>query len=238
MKQMEPLAQAADAAHYDLSVLTLFLQADWVVKAVMIGLAFASVWCWAVIFNRAAVFAQTQRAIRRFEKSFASDPSFGALEEQFATHRHGLAPIFAAGIAEWRQSMNEKAWATDGIRSRVSLVVELALTEESAALQRRLSVLATVGSAAPFIGLFGTVWGIMNAFTAIAASEDTSLAVVAPGIAEALFATALGLLAAIPAVIAYNKLSSDAARLTAQMESFADRYMALVSRKLDAGEVV
>lgn len=235
---MEPLAQIAESAHYDLSVMTLFMQADWVVKAVMLGLALASIWCWAVIFNRMAVYGRAQRAIKTFEKAFAAREPLSELHSRFATFEHGLAPIFSAGIEEWRQSVEEEAAAAEGIRSRISLVVELALTQQSEILQKRLPILATVGSAAPFIGLFGTVWGIMNAFTAIAASEDTSLAVVAPGIAEALFATALGLLAAIPAVIAYNKLSSDAARLTGQMEGFADRYLALVSRKLDAGETV
>jgi biopolymer transport protein TolQ len=235
---MEPLHQAAQHAPYELSVMALFMQADWVVKLVMLGLVVASIWCWAVILNRVAVYARTQRAIKTFETAFAAQQPLYELEKRFAALDHGLAPIFASGFQEWQQSVKEKALAADGIRSRISLVVELALTQQSQSLQSRLPILATVGSAAPFIGLFGTVWGIMNAFTAIAASKDTSLAVVAPGIAEALFATALGLLAAIPAVIAFNKLSADAARLTAQMESFADRYMALISRKIDAGETV
>lgn len=234
---METLPLAADAAAYEFSVVALFMEADWIVKAVMIGLALASVWCWAVIFNRLGVYASVKRATKLFEKSFAETSSLTDLHASFATSQIGVAPVFVAAMDEWQKSAGLQS-ARDGIKSRIEMALDLAVSEQSEVLAQRLGVLATVGSAAPFIGLFGTVWGIMNAFTAIASSSDTSLAVVAPGIAEALFATALGLVAAIPAVIAYNKLSSDAASLTGRFEGFADRLSALISRKLDAGEMV
>jgi len=231
---MDPVSVVGESAQYEFSLFALFLAADWVVKSVMIGLGFASIWCWAVILNRATLFNRARRDSREFEKAFASGQTLEDLHQHFATRKGGMAAILTAAMDEWQKSHATKAAAPDGLRGRLEIALDLAVTEQSEALESRLGILATVGSAAPFIGLFGTVWGIMNAFTAIAAASDTSLAVVAPGIAEALFATALGLLAAIPAVIAYNKLSADAGKLIARLEGFADRLTVILSRNLDA----
>ncbi|GLQ54646.1 protein TolQ [Devosia nitrariae] len=227
------------AAAHELSLVGLFLQADWVVKSVMIGLVLASVWCWAIIANRVAAFARTRRAMAAFDNAFASGRPLAELRRDYqGKQASALAAVFIAGMDEWDKSHAADAARAGGLQSRLEIVLDLAVAEESAELEKRLGFLATIGSAGPFVGLFGTVWGIMNAFTAIAAAENTSLAVVAPGIAEALFATALGLLAAIPAVIAYNQLSADAGKLTARLEGFADRLTALLSRQLDAGRAL
>lgn len=231
---METIPLIADTSTYEFSLFALFFSADWVVKSVMIGLAVASIWCWAVIFNRVAVFTRAKRDLKTFEEAFSSGQSLDELHIRFATLSRGVAAVFVAAMDEWEASRARNTASPDGLRTRIEIALDLAVVEQSEILERRLGILATVGSAAPFVGLFGTVWGIMNAFTAIAAAENTSLAVVAPGIAEALFATALGLLAAIPAVIAYNKLSSDSAKLIGRLESFADRFTAQLSRDLDA----
>ncbi len=226
----------SDVVH-DFSLLGLFLQADWVVKGVMIGLFLASIWCWAIIANRTISYSRSQQKMRIFEKAFAGGASFEQLRDLAHTQGGGLSAVFAAAMDEWEKSHAQQAANAPGLQSRLELVLDLAVSEQSQALEKQLGFLATIGSAGPFVGLFGTVWGIMNAFTAIAAAENTSLAVVAPGIAEALLATALGLLAAIPAVIAYNKLSADAGNLIARMEGFADRLAAMLSRQLDARKV-
>ncbi len=219
---------------HDFSLFGLFMQADWVVKSVMLGLLFASIWCWAVIANRTLAYSRSQQQMRSFEQAFASGASFEDLRALARAQNGGLSAVFVAAMDEWEKSHAQQAANAPGLQSRLELVLDLAVSEESQALEKQLGFLATIGSAGPFIGLFGTVWGIMNAFTAIAAAENTSLAVVAPGIAEALLATALGLLAAIPAVIAYNKLSADAGNLIARMEGFSDRLAAMLSRQLDA----
>lgn len=224
------------ATAHDFSMWALFLQADWVVKSIMIGLVLASVWCWAVIANRSALYTRARRDMMAFDKAFARGLSLEDLRrESSGGEPEGLAAVLAAGLDEWDRSHQAAAARPEGLKARLDIALDLAVSEEAHKLQKRLGLLATIGSAGPFVGLFGTVWGIMNAFTAIASAENTSLAVVAPGIAEALLATALGLLAAIPAVIAYNKLSADAARLTARLDAFADRLAALLSRQLDAG---
>ena len=170
----------------------------------------------------------------RFEQNFWSGQSLEELYGQLSGRTNtGLAALFVAAMREWRRSHEAGALSRAGVESRVSRVLDVTIRREASRLENRLLFLATVGSSAPFVGLFGTVWGIMNSFTAIAASESTNLAVVAPGIAEALFATALGLLAAIPAVIAYNKLSSDVTALTDRLEAFADEFTAILSRQLD-----
>jgi biopolymer transport protein TolQ len=215
----------------------LFMQADWVVKGVMIGLLVASIACWSVIFSKLAAYARARREMRSFDRLFASGESLPNIYARVRDGKsEGLGALFAAAMDEWNGSHAVNAANPAGLQIRLRMVLDSAIATETARLDCRLSVLATVGSAAPFIGLFGTVWGIMNAFTAIAAAESTSLSVVAPGIAEALFATALGLLAAIPAVIAYNKLSSDSGKLIARLEAFADRVAVLLSRQLDARE--
>ncbi len=232
---METLVPAAGAAHGELSMFALFMQADWVVKSVMIGLLLASVACWAVIFAKAAAYRKARREMRDFDRIFASGEPLTAIYHRLKDRpRSGLGALFAAAMEEWNGSHAENAATSGGLQARLRIVLDTTIAEESEKLERSLSLLATVGSAAPFIGLFGTVWGIMNAFTAIAAQASTSLTVVAPGIAEALFATALGLLAAIPAVIAYNKLSGDSGRLIGRLEGFADRVAVLLSRQLDS----
>jgi biopolymer transport protein TolQ len=217
-----------------LSVWALFMQAGWVVKLVMIGLLAASIWTWAIVIDKLISFARMRRALNRFEQVFWSGQS---LEELYKTlgdrQTVGMDSIFVAAMREWKKSFEKGARSPLGLQNRIDKAMDLALTREMERLEGRLGFLATVGSAAPFVGLFGTVIGIMTSFQAIAGSKSTSLAVVAPGIAEALLATAIGLLAAIPAVIAYNKLSSDAGKLSARMEGFADEFSAILSRQID-----
>ncbi len=222
---------------HSFSMLALFMQADWVVKSVMLGLLLASIWCWAIIANRISTYAKARRDMAAFDRAFASGKPLAELRGEYAgAGATGLSAVFLAAMDEWDKSHAQQAASAGGLQSRLEIALDLAVTEQSAELEKSLGFLATIGSAGPFVGLFGTVWGIMNAFTAIASAENTSLAVVAPGIAEALLATALGLLAAIPAVIAYNKLNADAGKLIGRLEAFADRLVALLSRQLDAGK--
>ena len=229
------VAAGAAAPAHELSMFALFLEADWVVKSVMIGLLVASVACWAVIISKLAAYAGARREMKAFDRIFASGEPLGAIYQRIRDKpRHGLSALFAAAMEEWNGSHADNAANPAGLQARLRIVLDTTIAAETERLDRNLTILATTGSAAPFIGLFGTVWGIMNSFTAIAAEKSTSLSVVAPGIAEALFATALGLLAAIPAVIAYNKLSGDSGRLIGRLEAFADRVSVLLSRQLDA----
>ena len=229
---MDELALAAPGG--DLSIWALFWQAGWVVKFVMIGLLAASVWTWAIIVDKIVAYGRMRSALNRFEQIFWSGQS---LEELYRTLSEkktaGMGSIFVAAMREWKKSFEKGARSPIGLQNRIDKAMDLALTREMERLEGRLGFLATIGSAAPFIGLFGTVVGIMTSFQAIAGSKSTSLAVVAPGIAEALLATAIGLLAAIPAVIAYNKLSSDAGKLAVRMEGFADEFSAILSRQID-----
>ena len=219
----------------DFSLLALFLSADWVVKTVMIGLLAASVWCWAIIVDKTLLYGRAGREMNRFERVFWSGQSLEDLYRQMADKSTaGLGAIFVAAMKEWKRSHEQNAASYLGVQARLEKVLDVAIARESEGLEKRLGFLATVASASPFIGLFGTVWGIMNSFTSIAASKSTNLAVVAPGIAEALFATALGLLAAIPATIAYNKLSGDANKLVGRLEGFADEFSTILSRQLEA----
>lgn len=225
---------AALAAPGDFSLLALFLEAHIVVKIVMIGLVIASLWCWAIIFYKSVAFARMRRKIRAFEDEFWSGQS---LEELYRAQddgdQQGLSAIFVAAMREWKRSHEGTKPALSSLAQRIDRVMTMTLAREGEEMEKGLMVLASTGSAAPFIGLFGTVWGIMSSFQAIAASESTNLAVVAPGIAEALLATALGLLAAIPATIFYNKLAADVSRLTQHMEGFADEFLAILSREID-----
>jgi len=219
----------------DFSLLHLFLSADIVVKVVMLGLLAASVWCWAIIVDKQLLYGRANRQMNNFERVFWSGQSLEDLFQQMQERPSvGLGAIFVAAMKEWKRSHEQNAASYLGVQQRLDKVLDVAITRESEGLERRLGFLATVASASPFIGLFGTVWGIMNSFTSIAASKSTNLAVVAPGIAEALFATALGLLAAIPATIAYNKLSADANKLVSRLESFADEFSTILSRQLEA----
>ncbi len=219
------------------SFLELFLQAHIVVQVVMIGLVLSSVWCWAIIFEKLGSFRRARREADRFEGMFWSAHS---LDELYTNISRGKQPIataalFLAAMREWNRSVSVEGGirALGGIQMRVEKVMDVTISREMDRLEQRLLFLATVGSTAPFVGLFATVWGIMTSFQAIAVSKNTSLAVVAPGIAEALFATAIGLVAAIPAVIFYNKFSADAARLSQRLEAFADEFSAIVSRQVD-----
>lgn len=218
----------------DHSLWGLFMQAGLIVKLVMIGLVVASVWTWAIIIDKAIAFKRMNMALNRFEQVFWSGQSLEELYRTLAERKTtGMGAIFVAAMREWKKSFEKGAKSPLGLQTRIDKAMELATSREMDRLEGRLGFLASVGSAAPFIGLFGTVVGIMTSFQAIAGSKSTNLAVVAPGIAEALLATALGLLAAIPAVIAYNKLSADAGKLGARMEGFSDEFSAILSRQID-----
>ncbi|MCX7305952.1 MAG: protein TolQ [Hyphomicrobiales bacterium] len=217
-----------------LSVWHLFAQAGWVVKLVMIGLLAASIWTWAIVVDKLIAFSRMRGALNRFEQIFWSGQSLEELYRTLADRKTpGMGAIFVAAMREWKKSFEKGAKSPLGLQMRIDKAMDLALTREMEKLEGRLGFLATIGSAGPFIGLFGTVVGIMTSFQAIAGSKSTNLAVVAPGIAEALLATAIGLLAAIPAVIAYNKLSSDAGKIGVRMEGFADEFSAILSRQID-----
>ncbi len=217
-----------------LSIWALFAQAGWVVKLVMIGLLCASVWTWAIVVDKLIGYARMRASLNRFEQTFWSGQSLEELYKTLSERKtNGMGSIFVAAMREWKKSFEKGAKSPLGLQTRIDKAMDLALTREMERLEGRLGFLATIGSAAPFIGLFGTVVGIMTSFQAIAGSKSTNLAVVAPGIAEALLATAIGLLAAIPAVIAYNKLSSDAGKIGMRMEGFADEFSAILSRQID-----
>jgi biopolymer transport protein TolQ len=234
MNPTDVASEALAAPTGDISLIGLFLQAHIVVKVVMLGLLFASVWCWAIIIDKQMLITRTRRAMNRFEEVFWSGQSLEELYRSLAGRaNNALASLFVAAMREWKRSHEGDRPAIASLAQRIDRVMDVTIQRETERLEKRLLVLATVGSSAPFIGLFGTVWGIMTSFQAIAASKNTSLAVVAPGIAEALFATALGLLAAIPAVIAYNKLSAEVTQLGGRMEGFADEFAAILSRQID-----
>lgn len=228
-------ASSVPAIQADLSALTLFLEAHIVVQLVMLGLLLASLWSWAIIVEKMILLRRTKRETDDFEHVFWSGQS---LEELYQSIGKGstrsMAALFVAAMREWKRSVESNPKPLAGLQMRVEKVLYVALSRETDRLERRLLFLATVGSTAPFVGLFGTVWGIINSFQAIAASKSTNLAVVAPGIAEALFATALGLLAAIPAVIFYNKFTHEVSRHAQRLESFADEFSAILSRQMDA----
>ena len=214
----------------------LIAQADAVVKLVILVLVVASLWCWAVIFDKLFQLWRLRAKTRSFERSFWSGGTLDELyRRQGRTADHPMAAMFASAMEVWwdARSSDDPA-ARDGVLERIERVMTLTRDRELDHLERHLGWLATIGSTAPFVGLFGTVWGIMNSFLGIAGAQNTSLAVVAPGIAVALLATGLGLLAAIPAVIFYNKLSADANRITGGYEAFADEFSTILSRQLDA----
>jgi biopolymer transport protein TolQ len=230
------VAQSALPVSADLSILSLFLQAHWVVKLVMIGLLACSIWVWAIAIDKILLFSRTRRAMDRFEQAFWSGQS---LEELYRTlsakPTHSMAALFVAAMREWKRSFEGHARSYAGLQARIEKVMDVTIMREIDRLERRLLVLATVGSAGPFVGLFGTVWGIMNSFIGISKAHTTNLAVVAPGIAEALLATALGLVAAIPAVVMYNMFSRWTAGYRAQHADAAAAILRIVSRDLDRG---
>jgi biopolymer transport protein TolQ len=218
----------------DLSLFHLFWQAHWLVKTVMTGLIVCSVWVWAIAIDKTLLFSRIRKAAERFEQAFWSGQSLEELYKSLAAKPgHSTGALFVAAMREWKRSLEGQARSFAGLQMRIEKVMDVAIAREVEHMERRLLVLATVGSAGPFIGLFGTVWGIMTSFQSIAASKNTSLAVVAPGIAEALFATAIGLVAAIPATIFYNKFTSEVNRQTQRLEGFADEFTAILSRQID-----
>jgi biopolymer transport protein TolQ len=218
----------------DLSLFGLFWQAHWIVKGVMLGLLAASVWVWAIVIDKILLFTRSNRAMNRFEQAFWSGQSIEELYRALSGKpTQSMAALFVAAMREWKRSFESQSRSFAGLQMRIEKVMDVSIAREIDRLERRLLVLATVGSAGPFVGLFGTVWGIMTSFQAIAASKNTSLAVVAPGIAEALFATAIGLIAAIPATIFYNKFTSEVNRQAQRLEGFADEFSAILSRQID-----
>lgn len=226
--------EAAPLAGQELSLWGLFWQAHIVVQLVMIGLAGASIYSWAIIIDKTVTFRRLNRAMDRFEEVFWSGQSledlYRSLHDRPTT---GMASVFVSAMRELKRSFEGTARAFGSLPQRIDKVLDVTIQREVDRLESRLIFLASIGSAGPYLGLFGTVWGVMTAFTAIAASNNTSLAVVAPGIAEALFATAIGLFAAIPAVIAYNKLQSEVSRAQSRMEGFADEFSAILVRQVD-----
>ncbi len=233
---MDPIAVApVVGGGPQISLWHLLFQASWPVFLVMVGLALASVWCWAIIFEKFYAVRKMNAANDRFESTFWSGQSLEDLYNAMANRANsGLSAIFIAAMQEWKRSQGSAMRAGfAGVQKRIEKVMDVAIQKEMGGLESRLLFLATVGSAGPFVGLFGTVWGIMTAFQGIATSQNTNLAVVAPGIAEALFATAIGLVAAIPATIFYNMYSADAAKIGMRLENFADEFSAIISRQLD-----
>ena len=228
-------------ANLNFSVWSLFLRADWIVKGVLILLVMASIWCWAIIFEKVMGLKRLNEGADEFEAVFWSGGSLDQLYDRIgAQPREPMSAVFIAAMREWRRQPSRGFGALDSARAsmaeRIDRVMQITLAREMERAERNMTFLATTGSTAPFIGLFGTVWGIMNSFQAIALSKNTNLAVVAPGIAEALFATALGLLAAIPAVVAFNKLSKDLDRYAGRLESFAGEFSAILSREMEQAE--
>jgi len=221
-----------------LSMWSLFLQADLVVKSVMVLLLLASFWSWAVIFDKVLKLRRLSREANAFEESFWSGGSIDDLYDRIG-NRPGdpMAATFSAAMLEWRRSAARGLIISGALQAtlkeRIEKVMQVTVAREMERAERYMSFLATVGSTATFVGLFGTVWGIMNSFESIAASKNTSLAVVAPGIAEALFTTALGLVAAIPAVVGYNKITSDVGNYANRLENFATEFSAILSRQLE-----
>ncbi|WP_158807689.1 protein TolQ [Beijerinckia sp. L45] len=234
MNPADVASTVAAAPVAEVTVLGMFLQASLIVKFVMLGLMGASVWSWAIIINKSILFARTQRAMDKFEQIFWSGTS---LEELYTTLSSrpatGMSSLFVAAMREWKRSVQNVGSSFMGLQARIDKVLDVSISREVEKLESNLLFLATVASAGPFVGLFGTVWGIMTSFRSIAASKNTSLAVVAPGIAEALLATALGLFAAIPALVAYNKLQGEVAKKQARMEGFADEFSSILSRQID-----
>ncbi len=218
----------------DLSLIPLFLQADIVVKFVMLLLVIASVWVWAIVFEKITTLRRVNRLASTFEDRFWSGGSLEDLyDQEGARPTHPMAAVFGAAMGEWRRSSRVAGadMARGSVADRIDRAANVTVTREMERLERWMVFLASVGSIAPFVGLFGTVWGIMHAFSGIAAMHNTSLAVVAPGIAEALFATAIGLVAAIPAVLAYNQISTSLARFASRLEGFGVEFGAILSRQ-------
>jgi biopolymer transport protein TolQ len=227
-------AASAPSSPTDVSFLSLFWHAHWIVQGVMLGLLACSIWVWAIAVEKWVLYRRTRNSMDRFEKTFWSGQSLEELYRTVSTRpSHSMAALFVAAMREWKRSFEGHVRSFAGLQMRIEKVMDVTIAREVERLERHLLVLATVGSAGPFVGLFGTVWGIMTSFQSIAASKNTSLAVVAPGIAEALFATAIGLVAAIPATIFYNKFISEVNKQSQRLEGFADEFAAILSRQID-----
>lgn len=236
---VDAAALAGSVGGHDLSMLGLFLMADIVVKFVMLLLVVSSVWCWVVIFEKRATLSRLSKRAKKFEDAFWSGEPLDKLYHRIKKSPHDpLLKTFSAGMEEWQNTVQSGIPAREelqaSLRQRVERAMNITINREMDKLERGMTFLATVGSTAPFIGLFGTVWGIMNSFKSIAATNNTSLAVVAPGMAEALFATALGLVAAIPAVIAYNGYSNRLNRYAGRLDAFVTEFTAILSRHLES----
>jgi biopolymer transport protein TolQ len=227
----------AGMATHDMSMWGLFLQADLIVKSVMMLLFGLSIWCWAIIIEKYLRLRRLNGAASKFEDNFWSGGSLDVLYDKIGgTPQDPMSAVFGAAMREWRRTRELGSGIGERVGSlmqRIDRVMDVTVNREMTRVERQMTVLASTAATAPFIGLFGTVWGIMNSFQSIAASKNTNLAVVAPGIAEALFATALGLVAAIPAVIAYNKISRDLDRYAQRLDDFATEFSAIISRQLE-----
>ena len=233
---VDAMTLAGSTGALDFGMLALFERADLIVKSVIILLLLASLWCWAIIFEKWIGVRRLNKRSNAFEKTFWSGQSLDDLYDRISAEpRDPMSSVFVAAMREWRRSPSKSGigGATISLAERIDRVMHITVQREMDRVERYMTFLATTGSTAPFIGLFGTVWGIMNSFQSIALSKNTSLAVVAPGIAEALFATALGLLAAIPAVVAYNKLSRDLDRYAGRLDNFAVEFGAILSREME-----
>ncbi len=220
----------------DLSMWSLFWQADMVVKSVILALLCASIWCWAIIFEKFFRLRRLNAQASEFESSFWSGGAIDDLYDRMgAQPRDPMSAVFVAAMREWRRALArggaEGRSSSFGLQERMDRVMHITASRELERVERYMTFLASTGSTAPFVGLFGTVWGIMNSFQSIGLTKNTSLAVVAPGIAEALFATALGLLAAIPAVLAYNMLSREIDRYSSRLMGFSEEFLAILSRQ-------
>jgi biopolymer transport protein TolQ len=230
---MNQIMNLLAAAPTRLDPVELFLQADVVVQAVMLGLLLASVWTWMIIISFAMKIGRLKTQGDAYEKQFWEAENLEQLQKSVADRDIPASRVAGAGLKEWRRSTKAAKIDREGTRDRLRMAMDMQVAEEADGLAKRLGFLATVGSVAPFVGLFGTVWGIMNSFFQIGAQQNSSLAVVAPGISEALFATAIGLFAAIPAVIAYNRLTQSVNSLEARLHRFAERFNMSLSRQLE-----
>jgi biopolymer transport protein TolQ len=235
LTDLSGVTTAIEVMAHDLSLWGLFMSADFIVKIVIIGLLAASFWSWTIIFNKGVRLRNLFSSATQFEDSFWSGGSLDVLYDRIGTRpRDPMSAIFSAAMREWKRT-TESGRSSVTLQERIERAMQVTSSREMDKLERHMGFLASLGSTATFIGLFGTVWGIMNSFQSIAAAQNTSLAVVAPGIAEALFATAIGLVAAIPAVIAYHKLSLELNRYANRLDSFSNEFTAIISRQLEEG---
>lgn len=229
-----------ETSHSSLSMYEMFLDADLFMKLLILGLVFASICCWAIIFDKALLFKRIRLNMKSFEEQFWAGGSLESIYNTYVKNPSSpLAVIFISAINEFRRSLSDKkkTVATMNVQKRVDKVMQIAIDKQIDKLETKMVFLASTGNVAPLLGLFGTVWGIMDSFNAIGLTQSTNIAAVAPGVAAALFTTAVGLIAAIPAVIAYNKLSNDIDRIAHRMETFSDELGAILSRQIEHVEV-